>query len=267
MGIWFRPKDPSAKRKNVQKKRQSTSSLGASGKVLASVSIIFSGLFAAIVAPILTPFAQAYYNKHFGPPKTYVSLTGNEPTVFGQPKGCINWSLSVMKLLSECENGYLLSVDGVPEKSRVDFEIIPCSDKLNTYIILENGFMLFIGDGDRRSVILKKMNADGTWSYWKPDGYEKEKVFLPSEIPINHALRGAIDIDAKPKESGSREVELSMRFYDADGALIESGEITWNFTLTHSFDSDARVGIGLADPYLNTSPCVKINTFKVTSRD
>ncbi|MBU1148756.1 hypothetical protein KKI23_01560, partial [Patescibacteria group bacterium] len=99
------------------------------------------------------------------------------------------------------DNGYILSRDEFSEHSEINFSFIPKTEAINFFVRLEDAFMVIIGDGDNKEVILKKFSPDNTnWDEVIPlnetSEARPERIVLENPILVDREVKVKMIIDA-----------------------------------------------------------------------
>ncbi len=276
MSLWGKPKKTLYKWKQRQKKHQNSLSFGALRKwaLKRSRELFLAAAVLTALYPIIKDGLGIVFAITSPAYKVILAADPNDMSDLVNLKNCIVLDSNVMTLAGGCTEGYFLSKKSLTENSVIEFSVAPKTQQMNTFVIVENTFILNVGDGDRRAVSLKKMDEDNIWRNWRPDGLPEraqDRVYLSQDIPLEHAVKGKIYIEAKPTAGGLHEVRVFLSFYDRDGKKVETKsagpEMQWTFTMQQSFNGKKRIGIGLSDPTLNALPKVRFDNLKVSTTD
>jgi len=169
------------------------------------------------------------------------------------------------------KNGYLLTKDKFSEHFTVSINFIPLSESINFSFILEDAFKLVFGDGDNQEIILKKFDInDPNWVLVKPNNETSEdrpyRIRLKEPILINKEINLRLSINAKTDDDNRLTVQVSAKFFGADGNVIQLDEpFVWGFSIDGRLNRERRLGVGLVDEWPWTKPKTRLIDFKVNS--
>lgn len=169
--------------------------------------------------------------------------------------------------------GYILSPESCPEHAEVTVQFRSHSEQIDFFVRLENSFEVIIGDGDNRSVALKKYSpTNPLWEDVVPPGFTDDrlpKYFLHEPIAAEKDVTIKLTIDAPEAEGDKRVVQVALKFFNSEGDIVDSGgeEMRWEFSVEGSFNGDKRYGLGLVTKQpLRRQPSVTIHDFSVKER-
>jgi hypothetical protein len=183
-----------------------------------------------------------------------------------------NWTLSLQR---GALHGYILSDVTIPEHSEVTIQFQPHSEAIDFFIRLKDAFEVIIGDGDNRSIAVKKFSpTNPLWDDVRPPNFTLDrlpKYFLNSSIHINEDVTVKLIIDAPEAANNHRTVRVQLKFFDDSGKVVSTSinneELVWTFDVEGSLNGDKRYGLGLVTQKpLSKQPSVTIKSFSVIER-